>query len=70
MIAINETNFPDKNFRSWLLEQDYGKDGVLTKKAIKGVTEIDVSQKDISSLDGIEHFTALTELDCSYNNLT
>ena len=70
MITINETNFPDANFRNWLLAQDYGKDGVLTEEAIKGITEIDVSRQDISSLKGIEHFTALKKLDCSWNRLT
>lgn len=70
MITINETNFPDKKFRSWLLKQDYGKDGVLTEEAIKGVTEINVRDQDISSLKGIEHFTALTKLECSKNKLT
>ena len=70
MITINETNFPDKKFHSWLLKQDYGKDGVLTEKAIKGVTEINVRDQDISSLDGIEHFTALKKLNCFSNKLT
>ena len=70
MITINETNFPDANFRNWLLAQDYGKDGVLTEEAIKGITVIDVAEQDISSLKGIEHFTALTKLDCSWNRLT
>lgn len=28
---IDETKFPDDNFRNYLLEQDYGKDGVLTE---------------------------------------
>ena len=28
---IDETQFPDDNFRNYLLEQDYGKDGVLTE---------------------------------------
>ena len=70
MITINETNFPDKNFRDWLLKQDYGKDGVLTEKAINSTTLIDVDYQDISSLKGIEHFTALTKLECNDNQLT
>ena len=70
MITINKTNFPDANFRNWLLAQDYGKDGVLTEEAIKDVTVIDVSKKLIRSLKGIEHFTALKKLDCSFNGLT
>ena len=70
MITINETNFPDAKFRNWLLAQDYGKDGVLTEEDIKGITVIDVAEQDISSLKGIEHFTALTELRCFCNELT
>ena len=70
MITIKETNFPDKNFRDWLLKQDYGKDGVLTEKAINSITLIDVNYQDISTLKGIEHFTALTTLLCSGNQLT
>ena len=26
-VEINETNFPDANFRNWVLAQDYGADG-------------------------------------------
>jgi len=69
-IAIDATNFPDDNFRAWLLRQDYGQDGVLTEEEIQAVTEIDVHQKGISVLKGIEFFTALTTLECSSNQLT
>ena len=70
MVEINKTNFPDKNFRKWLLEQDYGKNGVITDDEIKSITHIDVSESRISSLKGIEHFTALKELSCGLNKLT
>ena len=69
-IAIDETNFPDENFRSWVLAQDYGQDGVLTEAEIAGVTEIDVSSQSIADLTGIEYFTALTSLACYGNQLT
>ena len=69
-VEINEANFPDETFRSWLYEQDYGKDGVLTEAEINAITAIDVSWNTISDLKGIEHFTALTFLDCSGNQLT
>ena len=69
-IDINVTNFPDENFRHYLLEQDYGKDGVLTEAEIKGITSIIVYKKGISSLKGIEYFTALRILECLYNKLT
>ena len=28
-IEINQKNFPDANFRDYLLSQDYGKDGII-----------------------------------------
>ena len=69
-IAINETNFPDENFRNWILEQEYGKDGVLTEDEIASVTSIDVSKKSIKSMQGIEYFTDLKILIASNNQLT
>ena len=69
-IAINATNFPDENFRNWILEQDYGQDGVLTQEEIEGITDIDVAWKGISNLTGINNFTALTSLECYHNQLT
>ena len=69
-IAIDKENFPDDNFREFLLNQDYGWDGVLTEREIMNITEIDVYDMDISSLQGIEYFTALTVLDCDDNELT
>jgi Leucine-rich repeat (LRR) protein len=69
-IAIDATNFPDENFRNWVLAQDYGLDGVLTEAEIDGVTEIDIDSQNIADLKGLEYFTALTQLWCDYNELT
>lgn len=69
-VEINETNFPDENFRNWVLSQEYGADGVLTDEEIAGIITIEVSNLGIKSLKGIEYFTALTELHCIYNQLT
>ena len=69
-IAIDKENFPDDNFRAFLLDQDYGWDGVLTEREIMNITEMDVYDMEISSLQGIEYFTALTVLDCDDNELT
>ena len=72
-VIINEINFPDEVFRNYLLEQDYGKDGVITEEEIKRVYKIDISNRrfsgDFAWLDGIEFFTALKELNCSQCNL-
>ena len=68
-IIINGKNFPDENFRNWILSQEYGRDGVLTDEEIANMTIINVSDKNIQSMKGIECFTALQYLDCSSNNL-
>ena len=69
-IVITSTNFPDANFRNWILEQDYGKDGKLTEYEINNVTTIAVYEKNISTLEGIEYFTNLRNLYCYSNQLT
>ena len=69
-IAINAANFPDANFRTVVSTFDKNGDGKLNEAEIAAVTEIDCSGKNISSLKGIEYFTALTYLDCNGNQLT
>ena len=67
---INAQNFPDEKFREYLLDEPYGKDGVLTEEEISGITTLNVSNMGISDLKGIEYFTALQKLLCYKNNLT
>ena len=62
---INATNFPDANFRNYLLGL-YPK-GYITQTDVNNCTTINVSGKSISNLQGIKYFTALKELRC-YNN--
>ncbi|MCL1975344.1 MAG: hypothetical protein FWG61_04185 [Firmicutes bacterium] len=71
-IAINETNFSDPIFRSIVAgpEIDKNQDGVLSADEIAMVRELDLSEMDIASLQGIEFFSALTVLNCNYNQLT
>ena len=70
-VEINETNFPDENFRECVKENfDTDGDGVLSAEEIAAVTEIDVHNKGISDLTGIEYFENLEYLDCSLNKLT
>ena len=69
-IEINENNFPDENFRKYLLSQWYGTDGQLMEVEIDKIDYIGVEKKNIQSLKGIEYFYALTELKCRNNNLT
>ena len=69
-VEINEENFPDEKFRSYLLSQDYGWDEKLTDSEIAGLRMMSVWSKGIQSLQGIEYFTALLKLDCYDNQLT
>ena len=69
-VEINETNFPDNNFRSWIEGQSFGEDGVLTEEEISKVDHIFLSHNGSNNLKGIEFFTALKSIDCSFNDLT
>lgn len=69
-VAINETNFPDANFRTVVKEYDTDKDENLSRAEIEAVKEIKCYYKDIRSLTGIEYFTALQTLKCYSNQLT
>lgn len=68
-VEINEKNFPDPNFRNWILSQPFGKDGVLSDKEIADITEMNVSNKNIHDLKGIEYFTALESLNLDKNQV-
>lgn len=69
--AINEENFPDSVFRTYV-EESFDKDGSgdLSEEEIAAATNISVSDKGIRSLSGISCFTELVSLDCSWNELT
>lgn len=71
-VTISETNFPDANFRKVLKGTDYdaNEDGVLSKKEIENIIYIDVWDKSINSLQGVEFFVNLEYLDCVYTNIS
>jgi Leucine-rich repeat (LRR) protein len=63
--------FTDENFKAFCLKKfDTDNDGKLQVKDVCNIPALDVSENEISSLAGIEYFTALTELDCHENKLT
>ena len=63
---------PDENFRKYLLERHgIENDGASVSYGdVKDVTEVPCHSQTIESLEGIEYFTALTELRCFNNQLT
>lgn len=70
-LAIDETNFPDANFRSYVLASfDSNGDEKLDDEEIANVKYIYAPSKTISNLKGIEYFTELLELNCDNNQLT
>lgn len=70
-VAVNATNFPDAVFRNFVLSNlDTDGDKALSEAEISAATKIDVSGLGIAKLNGIEYFTALTELNASDNKLT
>lgn len=70
-LAIDETNFPDANFRNYVLASfDSNGDEKLDDEEIANVKYIYAPSKTISNLKGIEYFTELKELDCGNNQLT
>ena len=69
-VAIDPTNFPDANFRTYVATFDTDNDDRLTPAELAAVEYMALYNKSIGDLTGIEHFTALTELDCRRNQLT
>ncbi len=67
-VAINETNFRDANFRTFVeLHFDGDHDNILSSSVLEAVKKIDCNNTNISSLTGIEYFTNLEELFCYTN---
>ncbi len=70
-VTIDSTNFPDTAFREWVaLNCDKNSDGQLSDDEISQCTIINVAGKGIASLQGIEYFSNLRELNCCNNNLS
>ncbi len=71
-VLVNETNFPDANFRNFV-KQKYGSysssNPQITDATLESVEEMDCSGQNIENLKGIEFFTNLKTLNCSNNKL-
>lgn len=67
--VIDESAFPDENFRNFILSQDYGADGILYESEVPAITTIDCQNLGIENLKGIECFTSLKTLYCQDNQL-
>ena len=68
-LPINEDNFPDDNFRSYIQTYKAGGRNVLTVEEQRQVETIEVEGKNISRLEGIEAFPNLKVLNCGSNSI-
>ena len=69
-MEINETNFPDEVFRSYVKICDSNKDNKLSPDESKSKTSFMLYNKEIKDLKGIEYFPLLKTLYCFGNQLT
>lgn len=58
-VTIDETNFPDPEFRAYLLDQSYGQDGIITDEEIAEITTLSLSDTYIADFTGLNLFTSL-----------
>ena len=81
-VPVDEAHFPDPQFREFILEDgeyDTDADGALSSEELAAVTTMDCRNcystyfvtygRRLYSLQGIEYFTSLTDLDCSENKI-
>ena len=71
-VTVNDIiDIPDANFKECLIRHfDTNKDGEISIAETKNITSINCQGDFIQSLEGIQYFADLRELDCSYNELT
>ena len=70
-VEINKSNFPDPNFRKYVKDNfdTNVSDDKLDQTELDRVTVINLYQRPVSSLQGIEFFKNLTKLDCTDDKL-
>ena len=65
-----EDTFPDETFRDYVSQYDTDEDGMLSYSEIQDVMFMNVSEKGITSLEGIETFINLQDLYCYENSIS
>ncbi|WP_298535105.1 malectin domain-containing carbohydrate-binding protein, partial [uncultured Algibacter sp.] len=72
IMAQHKTFIPDSSFEQALIDlgHDDFLDNYIVTSNIETITNLDVRFKGITDLTGIESFTELISLNCTFNNLT
>ena len=69
-LAINKTNFPDSQFRSYIEEKiDKDENQVLSEEEIAAATKIDLEGITVKDLTGLKYFTNLKKFTTNSNRL-
>ena len=68
-VRIDENHFPDDAFRAVVLQYDSNEDLMLSKEEVQLVKDMNLWDKNVQNLQGIEYFTELEKLECGYNRL-
>ena len=68
-VPIDETNFPNANFREFVKHYDTNNDGILQQAELNVVTSMDCGFQGITDITGVEHFVNLETLYCYYNGM-
>ncbi|MBP5492957.1 MAG: DUF4214 domain-containing protein [Clostridiales bacterium] len=70
-VVIDETTFPDANFRSFVSAKfDKDSSGTLSASEIDAVKIMNCSDMDISDLTGIEFFVEVEDMSCANTQVT
>ena len=70
-VEINESNFPDSFFRSYVLSNyDTDGDGLLSLSESRIVISINIDNQGITDLSGIEYFPYVNTLSCNGNQIS
>ncbi len=69
-VEINETNFPDAAFRTFVQTLPGAEDGRFSTEELEKIYEINATKQGITNLTGIEHFSSLRNLYVEKNQLT
>jgi len=73
-VTYSQTNVPDDNFEAYLesigLGDGMANNNTVDTSKISAITSLNISNKSISDLTGIEEFTSLQTFNCSFNSFS
>ena len=72
--APNAIHIPDANFEQYLIDENIDSDGIINQQVLKtdieNITQLNINDKSIADLKGIEGFINLTNLNARNNSIS